>query len=242
MSSAGRVVLVTGAGSGIGKAIAEEFGQAGARVALAARTLADVESVRDVIRSHGGTAEAVRCDVSDPDQVEAMVRQVRRSLGPVDVLVANAGVPGPAAFLQHVTPGEFLQVVHTKLFGTFLCSKFVVPEMVARGWGRVITMTGAGAAWPMRGASPYGSTNAAVEGLTRNLAVEVERFGVTVNCISPGRVATRAFPINPATEGAVPLVGPEYAARLAVWLASDAAAKITGQTIDATAWDRERPG
>lgn len=238
----GPVVLVTGSGVGIGRAIALAFARSGARVAVNARTQADIDAVCAEITAGGGTAIGVRADVADPDAVEAMVRQVRRALGPIDVLVNNAGTPGPRAFAQDVTPREFLDVLRTNLWGAFLCAKFVLPSMVERRAGRIINFSGGGAAseHPLRGGLAYASSKAGVEGMTRNLALEVARFGITVNCIQPGRVDTRGFPAAEITSGAGNLVPPDHAARLAVWLASSEAADINGQSIDAPAWDRQR--
>jgi 3-oxoacyl-[acyl-carrier protein] reductase len=238
------VVLVTGAGTGIGRAIALEFARSGARVAVTARTRADVERVVAEATAAGGTALAACADVADPSAVEALVRDVRRALGPIEVLVNNAGTPGPRAFAQDVTPGEFLDVLRVNLWGTFLCTKYVLPGMIQRRSGCVINMTGGGAATerPLRGGIAYASSKAGVEGFTRNLALEVASFGVTVNAIQPGRVDTRGFPATTITGGAEGLVAPEHAARLAVWLTTEEGRAVHGQTIDAVAWDRARGG
>ena len=242
MSVSDRVVLVTGSGWGIGRAIAGRFARDGAAVVVNARTVGDVEDAVAEITAAGGTAVGLPADVSDPGQVEAMFRQARRELGPVEILVNNAGIPGPAAFAQNVTADEFLAVLKTNLWGTFLCSKFALPAMIERGWGRVMTMTGAGAARPYRGALPYASSKAGVEGLTRNLAEEVARFGITCNCIAPGRVDTRGFALARSPGGPeLSAVPPDMAATLAVWLASDEASSVNGQTISAPEWEQPSP-
>jgi len=236
------VVVVTGAGTGIGRAIALEFGRSGARIAVASRTRADIEAVAAEIAAAGGSALAMPVDVTDPGSVEAMLRDVRRALGPIDVLVNNAGTPGPRAFAQDVTPAEFLEVIQTNLWGTFLCTKFVLPAMIARRRGCIINMTGGGAASdrPLRGGIAYASSKAGVEGFTRNLAVELAPLGINVNAIQPGRVDTRGFPAATITSGAGNLVPPDHAARLAVWLTTEEARELHGQTIDAVEWDRSR--
>ncbi|MEZ4553295.1 MAG: SDR family oxidoreductase [Dehalococcoidia bacterium] len=237
-----QVVVVTGAGTGIGRAIAIEFGRSGARVAVTARTRADIEAVAAEISAAGGDALAATVDVADPGSVEAMLRDVRRALGPVDVLVNNAGAPGPRAFAQDVTPAEFLQVIQTNLWGTFLCTKFILPAMIARRRGVIVNMTGGGAATdrPLRGGIAYASSKAGVEGFTRNLALEVAPLGIAVNAIQPGRVDTRGFPAATIAGGAGNLVPPDHAARLAVWLTTDPGRELQGQTIDAVEWDRTR--
>lgn len=237
-----QVVVVTGAGTGIGRQIALEFGRGGAKVAVAARTRADIEAVAADIAVAGGSALPIVVDVADPGSVEAMLREVRRALGPIDVLVNNAGTPGPRAFAQDVTPAEFLEVIQTNLWGTFLCTKFVLPAMIARRAGVIINMTGGGAASdrPLRGGIAYASSKAGVEGFTRNLALEVASLGIAVYAIQPGRVDTRGFPAATITSGAGNLVPPDHAARLATWLATDEARELHGQTVDAVAWDRAR--
>ena len=116
-------------------------------------------------------------------------------------------------------------------------SKYALPSMVERRWGRIINFTGGGAASdrPLRGGAAYGSSKAGVEGLTRNMAVEVGRFGITCNAIAPGRVDTLGFPAATIVNSSGTLVGPEHAARLAVWLASDASAEVNAAAIDQTA-------
>ncbi|MFN8585804.1 MAG: SDR family oxidoreductase [Dehalococcoidia bacterium] len=237
-----QVVVVTGAGAGIGRAIALEFGRSGARVAVAARTRSDIEAVAAEIAGAGGTALPAPIDVKDPGSVEATLRDIRRALGPIDVLVNNAGAPGPRAFTQDVTPAEFLEVIQTNLWGAFLCTKFVLPAMVASRRGCIINMTGGGAASdrPLRGGIAYASSKAGVEGFTRNLAFEVSALGIAVNAIQPGRVDTRGFPAATITSGAGNLVPPDHAARLAVWLTTDEGRQLSGQTIDAVEWDRAR--
>lgn len=241
MNLNGKVALVTGGATGIGRAIAHGLADAGARVVVNARTAANVDAAVAEITAAGGQAAGVPADVADPDSAEALVRAARRAFGPVEVLVACAGIKGPSAFGQDVTPGEFLEVLKVNLWGTFLCCKYVLPAMVQRRAGRIITFTGGGAKTPLKGALPYAASKTGVEGLTRNLAFEVGPLGITVNCIEPGLVDTPGFPLSgypPERRAQMHPVSPEHAARLAIWLASDAAAEVNGQVIDAVEWDR----
>lgn len=243
VESGQRVVIVTGSTVGIGRAIAEEFAARGWAVVVNARNASDVATVSAGIAASGGTALGIPADVTDPDAVRAMVERTARELGPIDALVNNAGIPGPRVFAQDVEPHEFLDVLRVNLWGAFLCAKYVIPAMIERGAGRIINMTGGGAATarPLRGGISYASSKAGVEGMTRNLALELSRFGITVNAIQPGRIASRGFPqLEADVRRGVPFVGAGPPARLAVWLASDEAAAITGETIDAQAWDAGR--
>ena len=243
VGSGQRVVIVTGSTVGIGRAIAAEFVANGWAVVVNARNAGDVATVTRELATEGGTVLGIPTDVTDPDAVRAMVEQTTTELGPIDTLVNNAGIPGPRVFAQDVEAQEFLDVLRVNLWGAFLCAKYVLPGMIERGEARIINMTGGGAATdrPLRGGISYASSKAGVEGMTRNLALEVSRFGITVNAIQPGRIASRGFPqFDDDVRRGVQFVGAEPAGRLAVWLTSDEAAAITGETIDAQRWDAER--
>ena len=197
MAEAPRVVIVTGSTVGIGRTIAEEFASNGWAVVVNARNAGDVDTVSAAIAAEGGTVLGIPTDVTDPDAVQAMVERTESELGPIDTLVNNAGIPGPRVFAQDVEAHEFLEVLRVNLWGAFLCAKYVLPRMIERGGGgHIINMTGGGAASdrPLRGGISYASSKAGVEGMTRNLALEVSRFGITVNAIQPGRIASRGFP------------------------------------------------
>ena len=244
VESGQRVVIVTGSTVGIGRAIAEEFVANGWAVVVNARNEGDVATVTSELAADGGTVLGIPTDVTDPDAVRAMVERTTTELGPIDTLVNNAGIPGPRVFAQDVEAQEFLDVLRVNLWGAFLCAKYVLPGMIERGdGGRIISMTGGGAATdrPLRGGLAYASSKAGVEGMTRNLALEVARFGITVNAIQPGRIASRGFPqLEADVRRGVPFASVEPAGRLAVWLTSDEAGEITGETIDAQRWDAER--
>ncbi len=138
---AGQVALVTGAGRGFGRAIAERLAEEGAQVAVVARSPAEVGAVAEVIRASGGTAEAFTCDVTDPAAIAATLGAVEETLGPVDLLVSNAGVPGPFGPLWEVGADEWWRAQEVHIRAPFLLMHRVLPGMVARGRGRVICVS-----------------------------------------------------------------------------------------------------
>jgi 3-hydroxybutyrate dehydrogenase len=184
-----RVAVVTGGGRGIGRAVALDLARAGAAVAVAARTQADVDAVAAEVRGLGGRAAAVRADVSRVEDVRALFAQARAELGPVDILVSGAGI-APSSTLVKTTDETWHQVLETNLSGPFYCLREALPDMAARGWGRVVNVASIAA----RAGAPYISAYAASKhgllGLTRCAALEVATKGVTVNAVCPGYVDT----------------------------------------------------
>jgi 3-hydroxybutyrate dehydrogenase len=242
-----RVALITGGGRGIGRAIALAFAREGAQVALAARTTAQVEAVAAEARALGRKAVAVSCDVADLAQVEAAVRVTAEALGPIQVLVNNAGIAASAKATE-TDDALWEQHLRVNLTGAFYATRAVLPAMVAAGWGRIVNIASTAARQGFPYVAAYVASKHGLLGLTRALAVEVVGAGVTVNAICPGFVATdltweSARRIQEKTgrsyEDAVRslaafspqrrLVEPEEVAALAVLLASDDARSITGQ-------------
>jgi 3-hydroxybutyrate dehydrogenase len=242
-----RVALITGGGRGIGRAIALAFAREGAQVALAARTTAQVEAVAAEARALGRKAMAVSCDVADRAQVEAAVRATAEALGPIQVLVNNAGIAASAKVTE-TDDALWEQHLRVNLTGAFYATRAVLPAMVATGWGRIVNIASTAARQGYPYVAAYVASKHGLLGLTRALAVEVVGAGVTVNAICPGFVATdltweSARRIQEKTgrsyEDAVRslaafspqrrLVEPEEVAALAVLLASDDARSITGQ-------------
>ena len=183
-----QVTLVTGGGRGIGRAIAQALATAGAAVAVMARTADEVAETAALIDATGGRAVAVTADVTDRQAVERAVATIERQLGPVDVLVNNAGVGGPIGPLWGVDPEEWWRTIEINLRGVFLCSRTVLPGMVARQRGRIINVASQAGVhrWPQ--VSAYAIAKAAVIKCTENLAAETKRAGVTVFAIHPGVV------------------------------------------------------
>ena len=186
----GRVALVTGGGRGIGRGIALAYAEAGAAVAVAARTAAQVAETVALIEAAGGRALAVTGDVADPAAVATMVGTVEAELGPIGILVNNAGINGPAGPLWEVDPDWWWQAQEVHLRGMFLCTHAVLPGMVARRSGHIITVaSGAGEAGRPY-FSAYGVAKTAQIRLTEGLAEETREHGVAVFVIAPGYVET----------------------------------------------------
>lgn len=187
---AGRTALVTGASRGIGRAVALSMAEAGAAVAVNYRERA--EEARDVvaaIRRDGGKAMDVAADVSDARAVADMVAAVERQLGPVDVLVNNAGL-AIIRGIDDLTEEEFDRTIAVNLKSAFLCTKAVLPGMRARKWGRIVNIS-SGAARGAGGIGPhYNASKAGMEGLTRGYAARVVKDGVTVNAVAPSLIET----------------------------------------------------
>ena len=241
----GQVALVTGSSRGIGAAIASQFARQGAAVAVHGRDAAAVASGVAAIQDGGGTATGVTGDVTSLAAVEAIRRQVEDTLGPVDILVANAGASlTPPAALEDIPEDGWRATVDANLLATFLTLKSFLPGMKARGRGAIITMSSsAGRRANARAPIAYGAAKAGVIMLTQDVAAQAGPFGVRVNCIAPETILTEGnrerIPAGLQAElaGLHPLkrLGtPGDVAGAAVFLASDAAAWITGLVVDVT--------
>jgi 3-oxoacyl-[acyl-carrier protein] reductase len=187
---AGRTALVTGASRGIGRAVALSLAEAGAAVAVNYRERAvDAREVVAAIQRDGGKAMDVAADVSDAHAVAEMVAAVERELGPVDVLVNNAGL-AIIRGIDDLTEEEFDRTIAVNLKSAFLCTKAVLPGMRARKWGRIVNVS-SGAARGAGGIGPhYNASKAGMEGLTRGYAARVVKDGVTVNAVAPSLIET----------------------------------------------------
>jgi NAD(P)-dependent dehydrogenase (short-subunit alcohol dehydrogenase family) len=240
-SLAGRSVLVTGASRGIGRAIALAFGQAGADVAVLARSSPEIESVADQIRDSGRRAVALRCDITQPDEIAQAIDGALEYFGALDVLVNNAGGPIFNAPFLDIRPEGFSRVVELNLMSVVRFCQGVGAHMVRRGSGSIINVDSIGATHPAPLVTPYCAAKAAVVNLTQALAQEWARAGVRVNALSPGLIRTeinRALvehaEFGPTMAQTVPLGRwgePEDMVGAAMWLASDASAYVTGALI-----------
>jgi 3-oxoacyl-[acyl-carrier protein] reductase len=230
-----RVAVVTGAGQGIGRAVATRLVADGVRVALFDVVRDTVEEAARSLNSPG-----LQVDVSNPDQVRRAFEQVMSQLGAVDIVANVAGIYGDHAPVRDQTLDNWRRVLSVNLDGTFLCAQAGLKGMLDRGWGRIINVASGQAIRPRPLVGPYAASKAAVIGFTKALALEVARFGVTVNAIMPG-VSDTAMPRQHGSEERLREQGrrnpmgrigrPEDMAAAVAFLAGDDAAYITGQTL-----------
>src|SRR5919108_960791 len=237
----GRVAIVTGAGRGIGRAIAERLGAEGAAVVVADLDGATAGETAAAIEAGRGRAEAVTADVTVPGDVDHLAAEATDAFGRIDVLVNNAGILRSTRAAD-VTAEEWHLVLDANLTGAFLCARASYPALRASGHGRIVNIASmAGRATSTLGGVHYTTAKAGVLGLTRHLAREWARDGITVNALSPGIVDTPM--VRGATDAArmadvlasIPLgrlAEPGEIAALVAFLASDEAAYITGANVD----------
>ena len=244
---AGKLAIITGAGRGIGQAIAIAIGDVGATVVLASRTESELNETAQYLKVKGNNCSVIPADVSDWNSVQNLVAQVVEEFGHVDILVNNAGIQGAIGPLVENEPDLWRKTIQVNLLGTFYCCKAVLPYMIDQKYGSIINLSGGGAASPRANYSAYAASKAAIVRLTETLAEEVSAYNIRVNAIAPGAVNTRMLEEALAAGEAAGEKGmadaqrqletggtpPELSASLAVFLASDASDGITGKLIAA---------
>ncbi|MDH3753456.1 MAG: SDR family oxidoreductase [Acidimicrobiia bacterium] len=233
---ADKVVVVTGAGSGIGQAIATRFGSAGSAVVVDDVDGDRAEEVAENIRSRGGTAIAAAADVSDRAQVDAMFDAALEAFDTVDVLVNNAGLVGPMLHFFDADEAWWRRIIDVNLTGHFLCCHRAAKIMARRGGGSIINMSSGGATRAHRSFTAYDASKGGIEALTRALALDLGPYGIRVNALMPGSIDTSGMDAEarslrgeniPAGRIGEPfdLTGP------ALFLASDDSAYVTGDVL-----------
>lgn len=241
----GRVALITGGGRGIGQAIADAYAAQGARLALAARTAAELrETARSITARHDSEVITIIADVARRDQVENAVACTLERYGRIDILVNNAGNPGEIGPLWRLDPERWANVISVHLLGAFYGCRAAIPAMLPQGRGRIVNMAGVGGP----NDTSYDAAKTAIVNMTENLAAELAGTGVTVNAISPGSIHTRMWEevrdmalaagdqelyakgVAVTSGGGASIA---RAAQLAVLLASDPCATLSGRLIRA---------
>ena len=236
-----RVALVTGAGQGIGAAVARAYAREGARVAVVDMNPDAAKSIAAEIVAGGGEALGIACDVSQRDQVDAAVAKITQAWGRIDILVNNAGITR-TAMLNKMTPEQWNQVITVHLTGAFNCVQAVAGGMMERKYGRIIYVTSAAGVLGAIGQINYSAAKSGILGMAKSTARELARYNITANAIAPG-AATPMTEVIRTDERfkekyieRIPLgrwAEPEEIAPVFVFFASDASAFVTGQVLAA---------
>ena len=264
ISLSGKVALVTGASRGLGRAISLALGKAGAKVAvtdlLVENEAVDIKELKDygAVTEHFAKADQVRTqstaieiqqmgsqslgakiDVTKPEEIDRVVHEVEEVLGPIDILINNAGLIGNFAFIDKQSTTRWELDLRVNLSGSFHCTKAVWPGMIERKWGRIINISSIMAKLGAFAQPGYGASKAGLIGLTRSMALEGAEYGITVNAILPGFIGTEAVQLIKSAEHdhienriAMKRLGrPEEIAYPVVFLASEMSSYITGAAI-----------
>lgn len=250
----GRATLITGANQGLGLAIARAFAAEGASLVLCARDAEKLAAARDevaALAAKGARIESIPADVSDPEQVTALVARATEVLGGLQVLVNNAGIYGPMGRIEDVDWQAWVRAIEINLYGSVLMCRAVLPILRRQRYGKIIQLSGGGATNPLPRISAYAASKAAIVRFAESLALEVEEDRIDVNAIAPGALNTRMMDelieagpeavgaafhqrmVKTRDSGGTPL---ERGAELAVFLASAASDGITGRLLSAV-WD-----
>ena len=244
----GKTALITGAGRGIGQAIALAYAREGARLSLGARSVSELEETADECRKLDAEVLITPTDVTDVSQVEGLIAATVERYSTIDILVNNAGIGGPVGVLQDNDLDAWINTVQINLIGVYLCCRAAIPVMKRQNAGRIVNLSGAGAANAWANMSAYCSSKAAVVRLTEVLALELADTKITVNALGPGSVHTRMWDgmTEDAAKAGADLIHEvglrvtsgggasiDRCADLAVWLVGSGADGLSGRIISA---------
>ena len=243
----GKIAIVTGAGRGMGREVARKLVELGANVVINDVSLDDaIASIEDISPPENQEMLAIAGDITKKNDVDNLILKTSEKFGGIDILVNNAGVLRPTKVID-IEEEEWDWVVNVNLKGTYLCSRAVLPSMISRGWGRIVNFSStAGKNISTVGGAHYTAAKAGILGFTRHLAKEAAQFGITVNSVCPGLIATEMVlsTINESQiklyESSFPIsrMGQPYeVADLVVFLASNKASYITGASLDINGGD-----
>ncbi len=232
----GKVALVTGASSGIGRATALAFAKEGAKVVVAARRVPESEETAGLIREGGGEAVVARTDVTDSADVEAMVGKAVDTYGRLDFAFNNAGIGGGDGPIHEVAEQDWAKVMDTNLTGVFLCMKHEIAAMIGQGGGAIVNNSSSAGLEGWGAAATYTTSKWGVIGLTKSAALQYARSGIRINAVCPGYVLTDMIAQGSEEELAASLpvgrVGRvEDIAQTVVWLCSDSTSYLVGQAL-----------
>ncbi len=237
----GKVIVITGGTRGIGFAIAKEFAQTGAVVAICSRNINSVEKAKEELNTLGfSMIFGMSVNVMNIEEIKEFFNHIEEKFGGVDILVNNAGIQAPKPSLE-TTEDVWDRIIDTNLKGNFFCSKFAAEHMIKKGGGSIINISSVQSIYVADGQVPYSATKAAIVQITRSLAKEWAKSGIRVNCVAPGSIPTdinQEFYSDPknleSTLKRIPFGRqgrPEEIAKVVLFLASEDASYITGQTI-----------
>lgn len=235
----GKTAVVTGAGRGLGKAIADVLASRGAHVVINDRTLEPAEAAAASIRARGERASPIAFDVADPSQVDEAFRKIRQDHGRVDILINNAGI-GDFVSFPEITPDKWDRMLNIHLKGSFNCCQAVLGGMKEQKFGKIVNVSSvAGKRGDFIGNAHYTAAKAGIIGLTKSLALHAAPFGINVNAVAPGLVETEltdgmSAEMKKTTISRIPagrLGRPEEIGRAVAFLVSDDASYIVGETL-----------